>query len=143
MATETIEPETVTADATAAGVLAIENSSAIYAKSVEVWVILKPIHAFAAPGVSPLIQFLLDMMKTLLPMLISCLPVATRNAAGLSAALKSPNRRQRAGLRWQLWRHMDDPRTGNLTLEDVENAFYAMGKKCTEEDASAMMAEVA
>ncbi len=93
------------------------------------------------PG--PFIQFLMDLAQQLLPLLVNCIPKAHRNAAGLAASMQNPNLRQRAGLRFELGRNMDDPRTGMLTRQEIEAAFWKMGKGVSEPEAQEMMAEVA
>ena len=116
--------------------------SVIDTKAAEVSAILQPSHQMEAGSDRPFLVFLKELLTTLLPLLLTCVPLAKRNAAGLQGSLNSPNFRQRLGLRWHLRRNMDDPRTGNLKMHEVEDALYKMGAACTNDDAKSMMAEV-
>jgi hypothetical protein len=92
---------------------------------------------------SPFLDWLKEIFTQLLPLLIGCLPLAQRNPEGLAKALNTPNLRQRLGLRFWLRRNIDDPRTGNLGVSEIQEALHAMGKGCNEADAEGMLSEVA
>ena len=92
---------------------------------------------------TPFLDFLKELFAQLLPLLITCLPMSRRDAASVASSLNSPNLRQRAGLRWQIWKNIDDPRTGNVGAGEIHQAMLKMGKGCSHDDAKAMMAELA
>lgn len=90
----------------------------------------------------PLLEWLTAHLPQLLSMLLTCLPMAKRNAGGLTEALNSPNLRQRAGVRFFMNRNIDDPRTGNVGAREMTNAFYKIGESCTPDDSTKMLAEI-
>lgn len=101
-----------------------------------------PTNGTAATGDRPILDFILELLPKLLPLLMGCLPMAKQNAGGMSAALQSPNLRQRLGLRYHLRRNMDDPRTGTAKLWEVEEAMYKVGRTVDEPVAAALIAEL-
>ena len=98
---------------------------------------------FDAPVQSGFLDFLEQLLASLLPMLLNCIPKSQRTPEGFATALQNPNFRQRAGVRWAIARNIDDPRSGNVTRSQLEEAFYHAGNTVSTDDSKAMMAEVA
>lgn len=113
--------------------------SVMNAKATEIVTVL----AVEEEAKGPLIDIIIQLLPTLLPLLLNCIPKAKRNAAGLAEALKAPNLRQRLGLRFAIRKNIDDPRTGNLTAPQLETAFWQVAATINETEAAALMAEVA
>ena len=95
-----------------------------------------------AAGDHPLLDWLVANLPQLISMLVGCLPMARRNASGLTEALNNPNLRQRAGIRFFMARNIDDPRTGNVGVRDMTNAFYKVGATFTETESATLLTEV-
>lgn len=113
-------------------------------KCLEICSTLAPSHGLEAASASPFLDFIKQLMSQLLPLLVNCLPKASRAVpADVTKAINNPNLRQRAGLRWAVRSNIDDPRTGNMTVPEICEAFLTMGKGCTEEHTAALMSEVA
>lgn len=117
----------------------------IETKAKEIFNEVAPQHelSMSAAGEHPLLDWLIENLPQLIKMLLACLPMARRNAAGLAEALRSPNLRQRAGIRFFIARNIDDPRTANVGAREMTDAFYKIGRTTTEQDAAAILQEVA
>lgn len=119
--------------------------SCLEAKCQAIFDDLAPINnlSLSADGTHPLLDWLMANLPQLLSMLGVCLPVPKKNGAGLAEALKNPNLRQRAGVKFFMVRHIDDPRTGNVTVRQMSDAFYKIGASVTPEEGNQLWSEVA
>lgn len=112
-------------------------------KAREIYAVVGPAHEMEAPapGTHPFLDFLMEMLKTFGPMLITCMPKAQRtDATVFTSAIKNPSLRQRAGMRFWLMRNIDDPRTGNATVGDIMGATLATFAATTDDQGKQMHA---
>lgn len=97
-------------------------------------------HGFSAQdvGAGEFLQFLMDLLKELLPKLLECF---TRESA--AAAMRNPTFFQEALLGRFLARQLRGDRGfERKLLNPLKSSFVAMGKACTEDECKAALDEV-
>jgi len=90
-----------------------------------------------APSPHPFLDLIMSLFKTLLPMLLTCLPLANR-----PQRVTRMFNRQLRGHRAQLREVIDQQCSDQDPKAAIEDAFLQVGKTITEPDVAAMLSEV-
>jgi hypothetical protein len=90
-----------------------------------------------APTPHPFLDLIMSLFKTLLPMLLTCLPLANR-----PQRVTRMFNRQLRGHRAQLREVIDQQCTDQDPKAAIEDAFLTVGKTIKEDDVAAMLSEV-
>lgn len=93
-------------------------------------------------GDTPFLDFLRELFQQLLPILLSCLPMAKRTPDGVAAKVKDMNWFERIQLRTHIRRKLRDEDGERRLLVPLSDAIVKMGAGCTVDDAAQAMREV-
>jgi hypothetical protein len=91
---------------------------------------------------SPFIDFLISLFKTLLPMLISCIPVAAANGAGVVDAMQKLGPIQRWLLRKTISDQIGDQAMQNILAGPLKTEVLKLGVSLTADEAQAAIDEL-
>lgn len=112
-------------------------------KAAEISANLVTVHKMEAAqvGASPFITFLLGLLKTLLPMLVSCLPVAAKGPE-VAAAMKQLGILQRWHVRRTVRSHIGEPAMNDMLAGPVTAEILKLAASATDDETQQALDEL-